>query len=394
VNNGRARARDLGLVPGRLPTGSANAISDVPGIRVGHATVVAGADIRTGVTAIVHDDLLSGAAALPAGLAVFNGFGKMVGSTQLAELGRLETPVLLTATLSVFRVADALLSYLHELHWGEQHGGEQHGGNQHGGNQHGGQELRTLNPVVAETNDGYLSDIWARPITPEHVRMALDAATGGPISESTVAGRTVAGRTVAEGCVGAGTGTAALGFKAGIGTASRIVSWGAGSVTLGALVQANFGGELVVLGTPVPAAEALAAAGIAAAPDADPPGGSCVIVLATDAALDCRQLERVASRAFAGMARTGSDFSGRSGDYALAFSTAAGRAAAGPDEPVPHSDLDLLFSAAIEATEEAVLNSLFMATTTRGFRGHVRHAVPLDYVRARLGIAQSDDTVR
>jgi D-aminopeptidase len=353
MDAGRARARDLGLVPGHLPTGPANTISDVPGIRVGHATVVAGADIRTGVTAIVHDDLLSGAATLPAGLAVFNGFGKMVGSTQLAELGRLETPVLLTATLSVFRVADALLSYVHELRWGKRPG----------------HEPGTLNPVVAETNDGYLSDIWARPITPEHVQMALDAATAGPI---------------AEGCVGAGTGTGALGFKAGIGTASRIVSWATGPVTLGTLVQANFSGELMVLGTPVPAAEALAAAGITSMPGAEPPGGSCVIVLATDAVLDSGQLERVARRAFAGLARTGSDFSGRSGDYALAFSTAAGRAAAGPGEPVPDSDLDLLFSAAIEATEEAVLNSLFMATTTTGFRGHIRHAVPLDYVRARL----------
>jgi D-aminopeptidase len=364
MNNSRARARDLGLAPGYLPTGPVNAISDVPGIRVGHATVVAGADIRTGVTAIVHDDLLSGAAALPAGLAVFNGFGKMVGATQLAELGTLETPVLLTATLSVFRVADALLSYLHELRRAYQHGNPEPG---------------TLNPVVAETNDGYLSDIWARPITVEHVRTALDTAAGGP---------------VAEGCVGAGTGTWALGFKAGIGTSSRIVNWATGPVTIGVLVQANFGGELTVLGRPVPAAKALAAAGIpdaaeqgaAGSPRAGTPGlpgESCVIVLATDAALGSGQLERVARRAFAGMARTGSDFSGRSGDYALAFSTAARRAAEGPDEPVPDKDLDLLFQAAIEATEEAILNSLFTATTTRGFRGHIRHAVPLDYVIGR-----------
>ncbi len=374
MNNGRARARDLGLVPGQLPTGPLNAISDVPGIRIGHDTVVAGADIRTGVTAIVHDDLLSGATALPAGLAVFNGFGKMVGSTQLAELGTLETPVLLTATLSVFRAADALLSYLHALNWGNRRSAHQHGAHQHGANQHGGQEPSTLNPVVAETNDGYLSDSWARPITAEHVRMALDAAAGGP---------------VAEGCVGAGTGTAALGFKAGIGTSSRIVTWASGPLTLGVLVQANFGGELNVLGTPVPAAEALAAAGIADEPGEEPPGGSCVIVLATDAALESRELERVARRAFAGMARAGSDFSGRSGDYALAFSTAAGRGAAGAGEPVPLRDLDALFQAAIEATEEAILNSLFMAVTTRGFRGHVRYAVPLDYVRTRLGGGRS-----
>ena len=291
---------------------------------------------------------------MTAGLAVFNGFGKMVGSTQIAELGTIETPVLLTATLSVFRVADALLSYLHDLSY--LRGGP------------GGEPAGTLNPVVAETNDGYLSDIWARPITAEHVRTALDTAAGGPVR---------------EGCVGAGTGTGALGFKAGIGTSSRIVSWETGQVTLGVLVQANFGGELTVLGAPVPAGER-------PVPEVPDRGNSCVIVLATDAALDARQLERVASRAFAGMARTGSDFSGRSGDYALAFSVArppaaAERAAAMAGFPVSHKDLDLLFQAAIEATEEAILNSLFMAVTTTGFRDHVRHAVALDEVLAQVG---------
>jgi D-aminopeptidase len=368
----RARARDLGVAPGRLPAGPANAITDVPGIRVGHATVIEGTGIRTGVTAVVHDELLSGGS-LPAGLSVFNGFGKMVGSTQVAELGTIETPVLLTATLSVFRVADALLSYLHERNGAEPPG--------------------TLNPVVAETNDGYLSDIWARPITAEHVRVSLDTAADGP---------------VAEGCVGAGTGTGALGFKAGIGTSSRIAPWASGPVTLGVLVQANFTGELTVLGAPMPAT--------GREPGPEPPdhGNSCVIVLATDAVLDSRQLERVASRAFGGMARAGSDFSGRSGDYALAIAAARPPAAAGTEttaagqateretsathagaasgtaaapsgHPVPAKDLDLLFQAAIEATEEAILNSLFMAVTTTGFRGHVRHAVPLDEVVARVG---------
>ncbi len=363
----RARARDLGIAPGALPTGAANAITDVPGIRVGHATVIEGTGIRTGVTAVVHDKLLphhpqradrhgtpddggpqrATIGVLPAGLSVFNGFGKMVGSTQLAELGMIETPVLLTATLSVFRVADALLDYLYE--------------------RHGGEPPRTLNPVVAETNDGYLSDIWARPITTEHVAMALDTAVGGPVP---------------EGCVGAGTGTSALGFKAGIGTSSRVVNWAAGPVTLGALVQANFGGELTVLGVPIPAA------GEQPAPEHPDSGNSCVIVLATDAALDSRELTRVANRAFAGMARTGSDFSGGSGDYAIAVSaapqSAAGRARPADGYRVPGKDLDLLFRAAIEATEEAILNSLFMAVTTTGFRGHVRHAVPLDYVRAQV----------
>ena len=351
-----ARARELGLMPGTLPTGPVNAITDVPGIRVGHATLHDSADIRTGVTAIVHDVLIgegpAGRRTLPAGLSVFNGFGKMVGTTQLTELGVIETPVLLTSTLSVFRVADAVLTYLHAR--------PAYAG------------AGTLNPVVAETNDGYLSDIWARPITDQHVAAAIDAAAAGP---------------VAEGCVGAGTGTSALGYKAGIGSSSRVCSLSTGPVMLGVLVQANFGGLLTVLGVPCPP------------PPADTskaPGeaehGSCVIVLATDARLDSRNLTRLAARSFGGMARTGSDFSGRSGDYALAIST-AGLTRDGPagvglatateeGDPVPDKDLDLLFLAAIEATEEAILNSLFMAVTTTGVGGHTRQAVPLDEVVA------------
>jgi D-aminopeptidase len=261
----------------------------------------------------------------------------MTGTTQLDELGTLETPVLLTGTLSVFRAADALLGYLR--------------------GRPGYEEISSLNPVVAETNDGYLSDIWARPITETHVRTALDDAAGGP---------------VAEGCVGAGTGTGALGFKAGIGTSSRRASVSGRELTLGALVQSNFGGVLTVLGVPVPP------------PGQDGPhddGNSCVIVLGTDAPLDSGQLRRVARRAFAGMARAGASFSGRSGDYALAFSTSTERTAAGQAGAVPGRDLDVLFEAASEATEEAILNSLFMAVTTTGFRGHVRRAVDLDYVR-------------
>jgi D-aminopeptidase len=346
----RARARDLGLAPGTLPTGPANAITDVAGVRVGHATVIEGTDIRTGVTAIVHENLLR-PGTLPAGLAVFNGFGKMVGTTQITELGTIETPLLLTSTLSVFRVADALLSYLHE--------------------RPDNAAVPSLNPVVAETNDGFLSDIWARPITAQHVRAALDAA----LDDRAASGR------AAEGCVGAGTGTGALGYKAGIGTSSRICATTSGPVTLGVLVQANFGGVLTVLGVPC----------IPPEPEPEPQpepepadGNSCVIVLATDARLHSRDLSRLANRAFAGMARTGSDFSGHSGDYALAFSTAASATGTGGDGPVPDKDLDLLFMAAIEATEEAILNSLFMAVTTTGFSGHTRRAVPLDYVRARV----------
>jgi D-aminopeptidase len=339
----RARARDLGIVPGSLPPGRCNAITDVPGVRVGHTTLVDGADIRTGVTAIVHDGL-TGLQTLSAGLAVGNGYGKIVGTTQVSELGVIETPVVLTATMCTFRAADALLSYVLSLP--------------------GNEKLESVNPVVAETNDGFLSDIRRRPVTEEHVLAALRGAAPGP---------------VAEGAVGAGTGTRALGFKAGIGTSSRVVDCGApgGPVTIGALVQANFGGTLTVLGVPVPPEPAPSGA-----PGPDPgtqdgrgQGNSCVIVLATDAPLDSRRLGRVAWRSFAGMARTGSDFSGHSGDYALAFSTAP------PAVPLPDSALDPLFAAAIEVTEEAILNSLLAADTVTGFRGHVAHAVPLDRVR-------------
>jgi D-aminopeptidase len=327
----RARARDLGIVAGAL-----NAITDVAGVRVGHTTVIEGSDIRTGVTAIVPDGL-TGTQALSAGLATGNGFGKIVGTTQVSELGVIETPVVLTGTLCTFRAADALVSYMLSLP--------------------GSEKLETVNPVVAETNDGFLSDMRRRPVTEEHVLAALRGASAGP---------------VAEGAVGAGTGIGALGFKAGIGTSSRIVECGPDGlpVTIGVLVQANFGGTLTVLGVPVPPGpeQADRAAG--------EPGNSCVIVLATDVPLDSRRLTRVAWRSFAGMARAGSDFSGRSGDYALAFSTAPPQAG-----PLPDSALDPLFVAAADATEEAILNSLLAAETTAGFRGHVRHAVPLDRVR-------------
>jgi D-aminopeptidase len=334
TGNRRCRARDLGIVPGPVPPGQYNAITDVPGVRVGHTTIIEDSDIRTGVTAIVHDRL-TGRQALAAGLAVGNGYGKIVGTTQVSELGVIETPVLLTGTLNTFRVADALVSYLLSLP--------------------GNEGLATVNPVVAETNDGFLSDMRRRPVTEEHVLAALRGAAPGP---------------VAEGAVGAGTGTSALGFKAGIGTSSRVVDRGVpgGPVTLGALVQANFVGTLTVLGVPVPPEEAAPAA------ETGIQGNSCVIVLATDAPLDSRRLGRVAWRSLVGMARTGSSFSGHSGDYALAFSTTGA-------EPLPDSALDPLFGAAIDVTEEAILNSLTAADDMTGFRGHVRHAVPLDRVR-------------
>jgi D-aminopeptidase len=333
------RARELGILVGTLPTGAVNALTDVTGVRVGHTTVVDGTDIRTGVTAVVPAQLAS-RSALAAGLFVGNGYGKLVGATQLVELGEIETPVVLTATLSAFRAADALVTYALGLP--------------------GWEEIRSVNPVVAETNDGFLSDIRARPVTPAHVLGALYGAAGG---------------LPAEGAVGAGTGTGALGFKAGIGTSSRLAG-GAGA-TVGVLVQANVGGVLRVGGVPVPPAA------VGVPPAAPPAGGSCVFVVATDARLDARQLGRLARRAVFALGRVGADFAGGSGDYAIAFSTAD--TAAGP--AVPERDLEPLFAAVLEAAEEAVLNALLMARTTVGFRGHTLYAVPHDRLLALIGRA-------
>jgi D-aminopeptidase len=314
------RVRDLGVVVGTLSPGPLNAITDVPGIRVGQTTISSG-DLNTGVTAIVPDGYGDG---LPAAVAVGNGYGKLVGSTQVDELGVVETPILLTGTLSVFRVADALLTWLLERD----------------------PRATSLNPVVGETNDGYLSDIRRRPITSEHVHSALDSASPA---------------LPAEGCVGAGTGTTALGFKAGIGTASRTLE----THTIGALVQSNFSGLLTVLGTPIPA-EPL---------DAD--GNSCMIVVATDLPLDARQLGRLARRAIFALARVGSDYAPGSGDYAIAFTTS--RTASYQDR-----DLRGPFQAVTEAVEEALLNSLTMARTTTGHRGNSARAVPHDLITDRL----------
>ena len=318
------RLRDLGIVPGLLPTGPLNAITDVPGIRVGQTTIDDGADLHTGVTAIVPDGPF---ASLPAAIAVGNGYGKLVGSTQVDELGVIETPVLLTSTLSAFRVADALLSYLLNRD----------------------PEATSLNPVVGETNDGFLSDIRRRPITEQHVLDALDSASTG---------------LPAEGCVGAGTGTAALGFKGGIGTSSRLVDSG----TVGALVQSNFSGLLTVLGVPIPAAS-----------QDTLPGNSCRIVVATDLPLDARRLSRLARRAVFALGRVGSDYAPGSGDYAIAFSTASAGASLVPDHRLLPA-----FQAVTESVEEALLNSLTMAHTVTGFRGHTRQAVPHDLLLDRL----------
>ncbi len=327
-------ASELGLSRARIERGPVNAITDVAGVRVGHTTLIEGADIRTGVTAIVPDAVDRAGGELAAGLYVGNGFGKLIGATQLVELGVIETPIVLTGTLSAFRAADALVTYML--------------------GRAGNEEMWTVNPVVGETNDGYLSDIRARPITEQHVLSAITGASTGP---------------VAQGCVGAGTGTAALGFKAGIGTASRRLTLPDGQPgTLGVLVQSNFSGTLTVQGVRIEPEQALAQPDL----DTDDTGGnSCMIIVATDLALDSRQLTRVARRAVFAMADVGSEFSPYSGDYAIAFATAQ-------HPPVPESALARIFAAAAEATAEAILNSLFLATTTTGYQGHTSHAVPTD----------------
>ncbi len=334
----RRSARDLGLVIGSADTGPLNAITDVPGVRVGHCTVRREPDVHSGVTAVVPG-LVGPRTPLPAGAFTGNGYGKLIGTTQLAELGTLETPVLLTSTLSAFRVADALVGWMLQ--------------------RPGCEEVLSLNPVVGECNDGLLSDIRARPVREEHVRAALDTASGGP---------------VAEGCVGAGTGTVALGFKAGIGTASRVPDLAGRRFTAGVLVQANFGGTLRVLGRTFPAASSGAGA---SAPASD--AGSCMIVVATDAPLDARQLTRVARRAVFALARTGASYSHGSGDYAIAFGTGSASAA-----PVADADLGPLFEAVLDGVEEAVLNSLLAATSTTGFGGRTAPALPVDLLLETL----------
>ena len=341
----RPRASDLGVRIGELPAGELNAITDVEGVRVGHFTLVEGDSIRTGVTAILphggslfHDRVR-------AALVVGNGFGKLVGATQLSELGELETPILLTGTLSVWRAADALVDTLL--------------------GSPGYEEVRSINPVVGETNDGWLSDIRARPIGEREVRAALRDAQGGPVQ---------------EGSVGAGTGTRALGWKGGIGTASRRVRTGKGDHTVGVLVQSNFGGSLVVGGVPVGRLLSEAAREVRQPPADASGGGSIMIVIATDAPLEHRALERLAARSFGGLARTGAALSHGSGDYAIAFSTHRGA----PDS-LDGQQLTGLFMAVQEATEEAILNSLFRATSVTGHRGRRSEAIPIEPLREVLG---------
>jgi D-aminopeptidase len=339
------RARQAGVVTGILPTGALDAITDVAEVRVGHATMVAGDDLRTGVTVILPHPGNVFQQKVPAAVFVSNGFGKLTGVTQVRELGTLETPIALTGTLSTWRVADALAGWALE--------------------QPGNHDVLSVNPVVGECNDGYLSNIRVRPVGKEQLLAAIGSASGGP---------------VAEGCVGAGTGTRCLGWKGGIGTASRKLPPALGGWTVGVLVQTNFGGVLTVAGVPV----GVELGRYAFKDELEAPErGSCMVVIATDAPLDARQLERLAARTPMGLARVGGFASNGSGDYAIAFTAnpacriANGARGTRTAPVLADDDLSPLFLAVVESTEEAVLDSLFKATTTKGFEGHEADALPV-----------------
>lgn len=350
----RRRARELGITPGVLPTGQWNAITDVRGVKVGQVTLIEGEDIRTGVTAILPHGGNVFQDKVPAGIAVGNGFGKLMGFTQVEELGEIESPIVLTNTLSVPAAAEALIEWT----LGQQ----------------GNEEVRSVNPVVGETNDGWLNDIRARAVTKASVLEALKNAGSGPVE---------------EGSVGAGTGTVCFGWKGGIGTSSRVLPKSLGGYTVGALVQSNFGGVLQMDGIPV--GKELGQYYLKDELDASA-DGSIMIVIATDASLSDRNLLRLAKRGLSGLARTGASLSNGSGDYAVAFSTAEavrrtperrGKVWAYPE--VPNDLTSPLFQAAIEATEEAVYNSLCMAETMTGYRGRTIHALPLEKVGRLAG---------
>jgi len=356
----RPRAREVGLAPGVFATGPLNAITDVSGVRVGHTTLIAGDTVRTGVTVVVphagnlFQDKVAGA------IFVGNAFGKLAGSTQVEELGTIETPIALTNTLSVAAAMNGLVQWTLA--------------------QPGNQNVRSVNALVGETNDGGLNDIRGQHVTPQHVLEALTSATTGPVP---------------EGSVGAGTGTQAFGWKGGIGTASRKLPANSGGYTLGVLVQSNYGGVLTMGGAPVGqllgryAYQSRQAANPAASAERQSGDGSCMIVVATDAPIDARDLKRVAARAIFGLARTGSSFSNGSGDFAIAFSTTPElRTRFGSTSPqastlLPADGVSPLFQAALEATEEAVYNSLLKATAISS-RWGAADALPVDRVREIL----------
>jgi len=361
----RPRARDLGVRPGIFGPGAHNAITDVAGVRVGHATLIRGDSVRTGVTAILPHAGNAFLDRVPAALHVGNGFGKLLGVTQVTELGELETPILLTCTLCVWRAADALVGWMLE--------------------RPGMTNVRSINPLVGETNDGTLNAIRTRPVGAEQVRAALEGASGGPVE---------------EGAVGAGAGTVAFGWKGGIGTSSRLLPASLGGWTLGVLVQSNYGGVLQILGAPVGRElgryafrAQLDSAGSRDGGEGDAGDGSIMIVVATDAPISDRKLRRLASRAIMGLSRTGSSASNGSGDYVVAFSTnpsvrRAWDARRLRVEELANEEMSALFQATVEATEEAIYNSLFKATTVTS-NGRTVEALPLDRLREILARYQA-----
>ena len=349
------RVRDYGITPGVMTPGPLNGITDVPGVKVGHVTLVRGDSVRTGVTAIVPHNGNLFRQKVPAAIYVGNGFGKLAGVTQVMELGTIETPVILTGTLSVPVASDALITYTLGLQ--------------------GNERVRSVNPVVGETNDGFLNDIRGRHITEEDVLKAIHTATAGPVY---------------EGNVGAGTGTVCFGFKGGIGTSSRMVPRELGGYMVGVLVQTNFGGVLQVDG--FPAGEKLGQHYLSDHLN-DPADGSCMIVVITDAPVDARNLERMGRRAIMGLARTGGIASNGSGDYAIAMSVNSSNIerASSPgsitEQTVLKNDaMSPLFLATIEATEEAILNSLFAADSMTGRDGNSVDALPVNRIIEMMGV--------
>ena len=370
----RPRAREAGIKVGILPPGPLNAITDVSGVTVGHTTIIRGENIRTGVTAILPHSGNLFREKVPAAIFVGNGFGKLMGSTQVDELGEIETPILLTSTLNVPRVADALLDYMLALP--------------------GNEDVQSVNAIVAETNDGFLNDIRGRHVTREDVFAAIKNAKGGEVE---------------EGSVGAGTGTVAFGFKGGIGTASRKLPAKLGGYTVGVLVQTNYGGVLTINGAPVGQEleryylrDQLTSSRIRPCQDNPDPAqcadGSVIVVIATDAPVDARNLKRMGARSMFGLARTGAAATNGSGDYAIAFTTSIdGRVKSSTSQTrtlslLTNDAMSPLFLAVIEATEEAVYNSLFRATTVTG-RGRTVEALPLERtleVLRRRGLVRSN----
>ena len=349
---GRGRIRDFGIEPGIFHPGTYNAITDVPGVRVGQVTLIEGDDIRTGVTAIVPHEGNIFRKKCPAAVYVGNGFGKLAGVTQIRELGNIETPIVLTNTLSVAQGIEGVLSYSLNVK--------------------GNENVRSVNAVVGETNDGQLNDIRGRHVTADHVVKAILSAKTGPVE---------------EGCVGAGTGTICFGWKGGIGTSSRVLPKDLGGYTVGVLVQTNYGGILEINGAPVGVRMGqYSFKKSVQSPDYQlNPDGSCMMVVLTDAPLDARNLERLAKRAMMGLAKTGGIASNGSGDYVIAASVYPENLIdESTDKYYPtllhNDDMSPLFEATIEATAEALWNSLFMATDMTGRGGLTVEAIPIEAV--------------